>query len=304
VRQHFEGPPSDSAARVHNLPSPRTELVGRERERSSARELLLKSDVRLVTLVGLGGCGKTRLAIQVAGDVVDRFPGGVYFVGLASATDPGTVASVIAQALNIPLNSGRSFIQDLTAYVKSAPRRPTLLFLDNFEQVLSAAPLMAELLDAWPALKMLVTSRAPLRVRGENECRVRPLALPERGALTSVEQFGESPAVALFLQRARAAAADFASSEDNVRAWPRFAPRLDGLPLAIELAAARTKLFFTGCDAGAAEQSPPARHAWSARRAGTSSDAAAHAGLKSRIAHAIRIRAARPSSSLSRHHNS
>ena len=243
VRQHVERPPSGSAARVHNLPSPRTELVGRDRERSSARELVLKSDVRLVTLVGLGGCGKTRLAIQVATDVVDRFPGGVYFVGLASATDPSTVASAIAQALNLPLKSGRSFMEVLTAHVKRAPRRPTLLFLDNFEQVLSAAPLMAELLDAWPALKMLVTSRAPLHVRGEHEFRVRPLALPERGALTSVEQLGESPAVALFLQRARAAAADFASSEDNVRAAAEICARLDGLPLAIELAAARTKLF-------------------------------------------------------------
>jgi predicted ATPase/tetratricopeptide (TPR) repeat protein len=199
--------------------------------------------VRLLTLAGPGGSGKTRLAIELAADLMERFLGGVYFVGLASATDPGMVASATAQVLKLQRRVGRPLIEDLKDFARNAPRRPTLLVLDNFEQVLSAAPLVSELLEAWPTLKILVTSRTALRVYGEHEFRVPPLALPQPGQLASVEELSAYPAVLLFLQRARAARADLAFTEDNVRATAEICTRLDGLPLAIELAAACAKLF-------------------------------------------------------------
>jgi len=245
VRQHVEqrGRETPDVASAHNLPAQRTPLVGREKELAAIRELLLRRGVRLVTLTGPGGCGKTRLAIQVAADSVARFSGGVYFVDLASATDAGMVASAIAQVLSVPPSIDRPLTGSLTDYARNAPRRPTLLVLDNFEQVLSAAPLTAELLDAWPTLTMLVTSRAALCVYGEYEFRVPSLGLPEPGQRIPVKELAEYPAVALFLQRSRAGKADFAMTEENVRAAAEICTRLDGLPLAIELAAARTKML-------------------------------------------------------------
>ena len=183
------------------------------------------------------------MAIQVANDSVDRFPGGVYFVGLASITDPATVGSAILQVLASAPRPDRPFIGGLRDYAKSAPRKPTLLVLDNFEHVLSAAPVAAELLDIWPALTILVTSRAALCLYGEHEFRVSPLALPERGQPASAEELATYPAVALFVQRSRAVKGEFSASEQDVRAAAEICARLDGLPLAIELAAARTKVF-------------------------------------------------------------
>jgi predicted ATPase/serine/threonine protein kinase len=245
VCQHFEHPHPDAVAvpSDHNLPAPRTPLLGRDKELSAAKDLLLTPHVRLLTLAGPGGSGKTRLAIQLAADVVERFLGGVYFVALASATDPGAVVSALAQVLRLRQKVSRSFIEDLKEYVRNTPRRPTLLVLDNFEQVLTAAPLVAELLEAWPTLTILVTSRAALRVYGEYEFRIPPLALPEPGQLPSVEKLSQCPAVMLFLQRARASKTDLAFTDDNVRAAAEICARLDGLPLAIELAAARVRML-------------------------------------------------------------
>ena len=243
VRGHLAPHPGAAdSARAHNLPAPRTALIGRDREVSAIRQLLLGRDVRLATLIGPGGCGKTRLAIQVASDVVDRFFGGVYYVVLATATDPQQVASAILHVLRIPATAGRP-VTSLSDCARRAPHLPTLLVLDNFEQVMSAAPLVAQLLDCWPTLTILATSRAPLGVYGEHEIRVPPLGLPAMDVVASAQGLAEYPAVALFLERARAANGGRDFTDADIRAAAEICARVDGLPLAIELSAARTKVF-------------------------------------------------------------
>ena len=223
------------------LPAQRNALVGRERELQAAKNLLRQDDIRLITLTGPGGTGKTRLAVQVAEEVAEQFSGGVWFVGLASILDSGLVVSAIAQALEVRASQNRPLVDDIKEHLRRSPA--ALLLLDNFEHVLAAAPVVTELLGASRTLKILVTSRAALHLYGEQELHVPPLALPDPRNLGPVELLSEYPAVALFIQRARAVKPGFVLGEDNAAAVVEICARLDGLPLAIELAAARVKVL-------------------------------------------------------------
>jgi predicted ATPase/serine/threonine protein kinase len=229
--------------RPSNLPVQRTTFVGRDKEVAAAKELLLRRDVRLVTVTGPGGIGKTRLGLQVAGDIVDHFPGGVYFVPLAAVSDPRLITSVIAQTLGVRETGGQPPLETLKEYFQNSLRTPMLLLLDNLEHLVAAAPTVAELLAIGPSLKILVTSRAALHIYGEHEFPVPPLALPDFRSLPPLHVFSQYSAVALFIQRAIAVKPNFEVTQDNAAAVAEICARLDGLPLAIELAAARVKLL-------------------------------------------------------------
>jgi predicted ATPase/DNA-binding CsgD family transcriptional regulator len=229
-----------SLAPLSPLPRPLTRLLGRASERVQLVAMLRRPKVRLLTLTGPGGVGKTRLALEAAHDLVPDFADGVYFVTLAAISEPDFVLPAIAQALGLREADTRSPLEVLQAALAG---QTLLLLLDNFEQVLPAAPYLTELLVACPGVKLLVTSRAVLHVQGEHEFAVPPLPLPDLNQLPEPELLAESAAVALFLQRARAVLPTFEVSAANARAIAELCVQLDGLPLAIELAAARIKLL-------------------------------------------------------------
>jgi predicted ATPase/class 3 adenylate cyclase len=225
--------------RPHNLPTQATPFLGREREVTEAATLLRSSDARLVTLTGPGGTGKTRLALQVAAELLDAFPDGVFFVPLAAVRDPELVPSAIASALGLRDQPGQTPAQ---AVREALAGKRLLLVLDNVEQVAGSAPFVGELLAAAPALEVLATSRLPLRLRAEREYPVTPLALPPAN-VTAPEQLLQYEAVRLFVERAQAVRAGFILTPETAAAVAEITRRLDGLPLAIELAAARVRLL-------------------------------------------------------------
>jgi predicted ATPase/class 3 adenylate cyclase/DNA-binding CsgD family transcriptional regulator len=224
----------------NNLPIQPTTLIGREKEMTAVERLLHREDVRLVTLTGLGGIGKTRLGLQVAAELSDHFPDGVYFVNLAPISDPAFVVSLIAQALEVKEISGQPLLDLLKASLRE---KQLLLLLDNFEQVVSAAVQVADLLAMCPKLKIMVTSRMALRVQAEHEFAVPPLALPDPNHVHDLVSLSQYEAVALFIARAQAVKPDFQVTNASAPTIAHICVRLEGLPLAIELAAARVKLL-------------------------------------------------------------
>ncbi|HEU0296593.1 MAG TPA: LuxR C-terminal-related transcriptional regulator [Anaerolineales bacterium] len=219
------------------LPASLTSLLGREKETASLCQLLCSPEVRLVTITGPGGVGKTSLALQVAHDLQDAFTDGVFFISLAAITDSTLIIPTIAHTLGVIESPNRLLLDSLKEFLRE---RQALLLLDNFEQIMSAAPLLSELLSACAGLRMLSTSREALRLRGEQEFPLLPLALPDQ---SSVETLMQYPGIALFVQRAQAIQPDFQLIQGNAPAVSEICARLDGLPLAIELAAARIKLL-------------------------------------------------------------
>ncbi|HEX2025524.1 MAG TPA: AAA family ATPase, partial [Actinomycetota bacterium] len=232
-----EFPPVRSLdARPTNLPPERTSFIGRDRELAEVGQLLDRA--RLVTLTGPGGTGKTRLALGVAARLLDRFPDGVFVVDLSAVTDPAVVPSAIATVLGVREDPAQDRVSTLADHLR---HRELLLVLDNMEQVAEAAETVDRLLDAAPGLRILATSRVPLRLSDEHEFRVDPLPLPRGDGAQELEAVGSCESVMLFLERAAAVRRGFQLTEDNAGPVAAIVERVDGLPLAIELAASRVR---------------------------------------------------------------
>ena len=223
----------------HNLPIQPTPFIGRAVQLATLKEMILKPDVRLITLMGPGGTGKTRLSLQVAQESLEHFPNGVFFVPLADDTDANQLISRIAQQLEVK-EGGRPLLENLKDYLRD---KHLLLVLDNFEQLISAAHVVADLLAATPHLKLIISSRIALKLRGEHEYPVPPMDLPNVEDNVSVEDLMGHESVVLFVERARSVLPSFALTKDNASFVAEICRRLDGLPLALELAAARIKLL-------------------------------------------------------------
>lgn len=226
-------------SRTH-LPAPLTTFVGREQEIINIANVLHGPDTRLMTLTGAGGVGKTRLALMVARQIADAFPDGVWFVDLAPLSDPSLVLPSVASTLTIPVSGNQPA---LTALVDALTGKRVLLLLDNVEQVVQSARHIATLVSACPNMTVLATSRTPLHVQGEWEYPVSPLELPEHDHVPDIDRLLRFEAVALFVQRAQAIRPDFRLTDDNAQTIADICRRLDGIPLAIELAAARIRLL-------------------------------------------------------------
>jgi non-specific serine/threonine protein kinase len=228
------------AAPPHNLPLEQTEFVGREAEVAAVQALLQRPTERLVTLTGPGGTGKTRLALHTAAQLLPAYSNGIWLIDLSAVTDPALVLSTVAGVLGLQEVAGESLLETVQ---KSLADKQVLFVLDNFEQVAQAAPQIASLIKATSQVQLLVTSRMPLQVYGEREYAVQSLSIPARNPLPPLDQLAEYGAVKLFTERARAVRADFALTPEYASSVAEICARLDGLPLAIELAAARIRLF-------------------------------------------------------------
>jgi predicted ATPase/transcriptional regulator with XRE-family HTH domain len=224
----------------HNLPARLTSFIGREGDVTAARKKLLRDDVRLLTLIGPPGVGKTRLSIHLGGDVLLNFPDGVFFVELAQVTNPERIASTIAQMVGILETGRRSPLDNLKLALRE---RQLLLILDNFEHLLEAAPSVTAILAGCPLVKIVVTSRAPLRIQGEWLFPLLPLALPPGDSTHPADQLLGWAAVQLFVERAQTVEPTFALTEANADAVAALCAHLDGLPLAIEIISARVKIL-------------------------------------------------------------
>ena len=244
--QEDQAAASTAPARIDNLPAVSNSLVGREHDIDDISALLLRGEVRLVTLTGPGGIGKTRLSIEVGRRVSPQFKDGVCFVPLATALTSEEVLVAVARALNLQ-GSGTDTLRDVhqqfDRIVSFLRERQLLLVLDNFEQVMEATTLVSDLLAAAPALELIITSREALRLNSEFECAVHPLPVPASDGPITVESLASNEAAKLFVERATAAKPDFKLTNANATAVAEICRRLDGLPLAIELAAARVRLL-------------------------------------------------------------
>src|SRR5258708_8274995 len=239
-RLPFSNSMPEQPALRHNLPDPVPRLIGREWAVERLRRLLGRDEVRLVTLVGPGGSGNTRLAIYAAGALADAFAQGVCYVGLSGVRDPSQVPMSIIQGLGMTPAPSKPLVQSLITQLQE---KQLLLVLDNFEQVAEAASTVGELLAAVPGLRVLVTSRVVLHLYGEHEFSVPPLDVPDPSIVTSTDELWQYTAVQLFMERAQAVVPEFDLTVDNAESIAQICTRLDGLPLALELAAARVKVL-------------------------------------------------------------